>query len=128
VSAFSVVVEDLDPNLKRYGVTKKRLQTAVELRLRKAGLPVRDGIISPYLYINVTSLMHDDRTASISIRVEFNQLVYFERNPMLKIPAITWSTGSIAWYGVQRLGELVDDIGRDVDEFANAFLAVNPKR
>jgi hypothetical protein len=83
------MVQDLEPSLKRYGLTKKRLQTAIELRLRTAGLPVRDGVTFPYLYVRVNSLMHDDGTASISIDVEFKQLMYFERNPMLQIPVTT---------------------------------------
>jgi len=128
VSAFSVVVEGLDPDLERYGVTKKQLQTAVELRLRKAGLPVRDGVTLPYLYINVNSLIHDDGTASISIRVEFKQAVRLERDPTLSTMATTWDAGGVASYGVRRLREIVNYIGDFVDQFVNDFLAMNPKR
>ena len=133
VSAFSVVVEGLEPDLERAGVTQKRLQTAVEWRLLKAGLPVRDGRIFPYLYVNITALLHEDRTASASIRVEFKQEVHvlegpYKDNPMVNIMATTWDSGGIVRYNLQQPEVLVDHIGAFVDKFVRDFLAENPRR
>lgn len=128
VSAFSVLVEGLNLDLERYGVTKKQLQTTVELRLRKAGLPVSDGVTSPYLYIKVNSMIHGGGTASISINVSFVQAVRLDRDPTLSTLATTWDAGGMASSGVRRLSEVMDHVGDLVDQFANDFLAVNPKR
>ena len=51
LQAVSVVIEDLGPDAESLGLTKSRLHSQVELRLRRSGITVLEDAI-PFLYIN----------------------------------------------------------------------------
>ena len=54
-----VLVEEIEPEIERYGLTKQALQTDTELQLRQYGIKVLSRVErlaapgSPYLYVNV---------------------------------------------------------------------------
>jgi hypothetical protein len=128
-----VVVEPLSPQIERDGLTTDQVQKDTELKLRTAGMKVlskeefQQTLGKPYLYVNVNiSILRTQITRYIFyIRLEFNQEVSLVNSPMTVVPAATWSTGG---WGIDFSLENIRDILRNqVEKFANAYLAVNPK-
>ncbi|MBZ5727440.1 MAG: hypothetical protein LAP87_20885 [Acidobacteriia bacterium] len=128
IKAMSVVVENINPDAVRDGLTADQLKTDVELRLRRVGIKVSESAV-PYLYVRVTVVRGavNQSQYAYSCRVVFEQPVTVKANGVLTLVP-TWSTGNIALVGSQRMSrEVRDDVGDQVDEFSNAFLSVNPK-
>lgn len=132
IAAIQVVVEDLNPDAERDGLTRDQLQTDVEVRLRKAGIRVTskyEETGGSYLYLNVSAVKHVALSAyGYHIRLEFYQRVALARDPRVRMGAVTWDSGSTGVVGAQRLrGFVRDKVADEVDTFINAYLEQNPK-
>jgi hypothetical protein len=125
---IAVVVEDLHAEAENAGLSRAQLQTAVELRLRLAGIKVVDeseGIAKgyPFLYAQI-----NNGERFYSIHVAFEQSVFLQRNTDIRCMAVTWTTESAGSSSPPRMAETVRKAVADhVDEFINAYLSVNPK-
>jgi hypothetical protein len=127
-----VLVENLNPDVIKDGLSGDQIQTDVELRLRIAGIKVltqADSISSPgmpVLYIRVHAIKSGE-TYSCSEEVRLGQNVKLDRDPQIILPATTWGTGGLGIIGVNKLDVIRDRVKDDVDKFINAWLSVNPK-
>src|SRR5690242_2935122 len=139
VKAVYVLVEELHQDLEESGLSTAKVQTDAELRLRSAGVRVataseRSALPGgPFLYVVVEfyrlpNIFGDKVGYYGTITISFMQNVQLERNASISTIAPTWSK---AQYGVMatRLTEnAIRKTVRDLtDEFANAYLSVNPK-
>jgi hypothetical protein len=125
ITSVHVLVEDLDADAQRIGLTTQAIQTDVELKLFAAGMHVvtteewlkMPG--APRLYINVSVL--PPQAASIS--VELDQNVRLERNGERAVSANTWDSKGVmanpTEQGVRR------EIGNHVDQFLKAWRSAN---
>ncbi len=131
IAAIQVVVEDLNPDAERDGLTRDHLQTDMELRLRKAGIRVtskHEEAGGSYLYLNVSAVKHNALSVyGYHIRLEFYQRVALARDPRVRTDAVTWISGSTGVVSAQRLRSLRDNVADKVDKFINAYLEQNPK-
>ena len=126
LKGFKVVIEELPPAAIADGLTVDQLRIDVELRLRKAGVPVTT-TGRPFLYINVYPVKRKDDVYVYSCRVEVMQEVLVLENEKVSVAA-TWSdqmTGSVGSLKMARF--IRDQVADLVDEFLNAYLSVNPK-
>jgi len=131
-----VVVENMDRDIERDGITEKSLQTTVELRLRQAGIRILSNTErlrapgNPYLYLDIQTLKdRNENFYAYSIELKLNEIVRLDRNPNVMESATTWhARGRIGLVGVQRLQALRRSVGEMVNQFINAYLAANPKR
>ena len=138
LSGVSVLVDDLDDEIERLGLTKKNVQTDVELRLRKAGIKVctleewKGDLTIGVLHVQIGLFKRDkalEGLYSYELAVELAQSVAILRDPTIKTLAATWSAGIIyGTLGSIHLKELKSTIGDSVDVFSNAFLEQNPKK
>ncbi len=128
LKAVTVVVERMDPDAEKDGLTTDQLQKDVESRLRQAGITVVPLVPpSSFLYVNVHALKTDAGFYVAAITVEFNQPVTLFRDPKIVHPAATtWRMHSIAVAASDRLGILQGQVDTYVDEFINAYLEQNP--
>jgi hypothetical protein len=126
---LNVLVEPLDPEMERLGLTKEQIQTDVEIKLRKTGFNVKgkDEFFFPYiyLYINLGSFHSDSGSVAYTIGTSLNQEVLLDRNKTVNTIASTWSTGSIGIVGQSNVRQLRDKISDQVDEFINNWLKAN---
>ncbi len=130
-------IEALDPEAEKDGLTKDRLQTDVELRLRKAGIQVLtkkqwlDAPGSPYLYVEVGTIKEKEGSLAglytYSLSVSLSQKVALTRNPSMTRHAPTWGVDVIGSVGADNLQSICDRLVNLVDKFINDYLAVNPK-
>lgn len=134
LEGVQVAVEYLEPDVKQIGLTRKQIQTDVELKLRRNNINVSSEF-SPFLYVNLAVVkVGDSPLFAYCIRVEFVQPVVLVRDPEKKCFATTWDTGAVgcavelrARNGIrQAVKDLIRHVMTDkVDEFINDYLAVN---
>ena len=85
IPAIFVVIEGLDPDLEKDGLSKSQLQTDVELKLRLAGIKVltweqgRFQPGAPFLYLNIATSKKIGLYA-FTIRLAFHQDAQLLRN------------------------------------------------
>ena len=134
LKGVEVLVEGMQPEAERLGLTRAQIQTDVELRLRKAGIRVltekeRDETPGrPYLYVNVNTIFLQKTPAVVyGILVKLREWVTVDRG--LRTLGAIWETaGCIGTVGTQKIIKVIrDDVGDQVDEFINDYLAANPK-
>jgi hypothetical protein len=130
-----VAVEGFEPEVERQGLSGTAVQTDAELRLRKAGIVV----LTKEQFANDTgsSMLHlaaaistDRASWDVSQFVELHQRVYLVRAPSVRLVANTWSVERV---NVGAPPSLIARFVRDgfndlVDQFINAYLAMNPKK
>lgn len=128
IMAVRVLVEDLDDDATKTGLTKEAIQTDVELKLRLAGMRVvaQDEDLTlpgaPYLYVAVNVLP----LQAACITVALHQSVLLQRNGEFTAGVATWDlTGVMSNPNAQSIRNAIKDY---VDRFLNAWLSVNPKK
>lgn len=131
ITSVPVLIEQLDPDAISHGLTSDQLQTDVELRLRKAGLPVPNTLGSgSRLYVDV-SLMKTGELDGLYVvycEVSFHQAAFVVSNNVYTMVP-TWSSSDIGFATGDRLAPSVRSRIADlVDKFLNAYLSVNPKK
>lgn len=127
-----VLIEDIDPQAERLGITRSQIGTDVELRLRKAGVRVltkeerleTQGM--PYLYVRVSSVVNQDiPLVAYNIHMALSEEVTLARG--LQTSGTIWHTSATGTLGKQKTGRIRELAGDRVDEFINDYLAANPK-
>lgn len=127
-----VLVEPLDPDVERAGLTTVQLQTAVEGQLQKAGIPVftpeeRVRVPGrPFVYIHVQVVLRSYALATYFIRVEVNQRASLETDALLATVS-TWSVGVQGTIEKARLNTLDDFVHDAVAPFITAYGSVHPR-
>jgi len=135
-----VVMVQLEDECKKIGLTESRCRTDIELRLRQAGIPVRQadngkntnpsvGIL--YCYITVVALRRsDDSLSGYAFRIDQDlyQNAKLVWNPSIHLGASTWERSALKAGPVRGTKGSIRETIRDMaDEFCNAYLAANPK-
>lgn len=121
--AIAVVVESIEPEIERAGLTASQLQTDVELRLRRSGISVLD-TGGTYLYINANVLKIDNYSFAYSLKVSLMQPVVLERNKAISTIASTWDKGVVGVVGASNFQRIRQNAGDLVDAFINDYLAI----
>ena len=134
IKAMEVVVENLEQDIEKDGLSTSTIQTDVEQKLRMAGIKVlteeewikEPG--SPYLYVGVSSYKRDTGLYAFHIEVELSQEVILYRKPDVLCPAITWAcVGLTGTVGAKKVNGLRDRIKDKIDLFINDYFDMNPK-
>jgi len=138
LKGIAVVVEALQPEAERDGLTKSQIKTDIELKLRQAGIHVLTTEESfktpgsPYLYVNINTTKTDVlygafSTYAFSLQVALKQDVTLTRDSDLKGSATTWETHALGTVGANNLQDTRRVLGDLLDRFINDYLAENPK-
>ena len=122
--SVAVLVEELSADARRIGLTKDRIQTRVELRLRSAGLtPGKDSSKNEtYLYVRVKL-----GGSAYSAAVEYKrQVVFITGNRRYRYLATTWESASIGTHARSRV-YIMNALDQQLDKFLNEYLKANQK-
>jgi len=129
-----VLIEELNPDLEKDGLTGEQLLTDAELKLRKVGIEVlteEEWLKTPdlpYLYVNINGDKVKNTFYCISIHVSLIQEIRLERNSFIKASGSTWQTSSVGGCNESVVISTVrDGLGDIIDNFINDYLAENPK-
>jgi hypothetical protein len=84
----------------------------------------------PYLYINIPTSKRDGTGLyAYYIAVELNQDVWLPRDLDIEtLKATTWRSGAVGSIGGTKIRDVRESVLDLVDEFINAYLAVNPEQ
>ncbi|MGB5747036.1 MAG: hypothetical protein WBM69_08655 [Desulfobacterales bacterium] len=133
--------------LKKVGLEESYLQSLIEQKLEKAGIPVfpeesakrseTEGILNIRMKFSepeAAKKTYETQDGSVigrvdpkkkyvyAIRLNFRQMVLFPRDPGLKALAITWQTESV---GFRRVTLIREDVMNVIDVFIEAYLSEN---
>jgi hypothetical protein len=140
LTGVMVVVERVDPDAEREGLTTSAIQMDIEVRLRLAAIPVltrEEGLklpTAPYLHVMVSTFTRTSGpTAStiyaynivIALRQNVNSIV---RPHQMISGAATWDRSELGTVGAGRLPEIRQTVKDLTDIFINDWLTANPKR
>ena len=131
----NLLIEKINPGAQADGLSPERIQTAAELILRSSDIRVLtqkemlDSPASPYLYVKVSTSKNPIGLYSYCVTAVLSQGVFLAHRPQERTHAITWGArGIIGSVGKTNLGDsLTPEVEELVKEFANDFLAVNPR-
>jgi hypothetical protein len=131
VQAISVVVDV--PEQNPIGITPDRVQTDIELRLRRAGISLSDKA-EPQLQVHILLLCPDTvRDCAVGLSLDFYDFVLLtrkkgEQESTLVHDVLLWRRGGILHVGRSLAqGSIRRDLADYADEFINDYLAANPK-
>ena len=120
--ALHIVVEDLSQAEKDLGLTRERIQTKVELRLRQAGIRPRSQIgPSHYVYVRVSAL-----GAMFHVDVKFDRFAEFTlpNGESYSMFVTTWTSSAMGTHG--RDSEyIIGIVDQGLDEFLNEYPKAN---
>jgi len=151
IQSVIVKVQTWEPEwrgeLKKAGLEESYLQSLIERKLEKAGIPVlpeetakrseTEGILNIRMKFlepergrkiyttpdeNEFEKLDTKKKYVYAMRLNFRQMVLFPRNPALRPLAITWQTESL---GFRRLTLIREDMMNVIDVFIEAYLSEN---
>jgi hypothetical protein len=127
-----VLVESINTQIVKDGLSETTIRTDAELKLRLAGIRVlpekewSSEVGMPFLYISAHVGKWEERGYIYSIFIQVKQGVSLLRSPNVTTFGTTWDT---EWLAVSPdLNGIRDDIKDRIDGFINAYLSVNPKK
>jgi len=127
-----VLVESLNLDMEKDGLTKDQLRKEVESQLRNAGIRVltREEKLktpgNPQLYVNVNLLKSSSPFAyAYSVEINLEQEVALVRKPKMRTVATTWSQGSVGIVGIANLKAIQETVRGRVDHFIHDYFAAN---
>ena len=135
LQGVEVVIEDIKSDAQVDGLSQEAIRAAVELILRSSGIRVltqserSETPSKPYLYVHVGTDKTSSGQYSFNSRVELHQAVSLVHRPQQIMLAPTWfPPGKFRTVGQQNMRLwIINSIEPLVREFANDFLAVNPR-
>jgi Putative peptidoglycan binding domain len=127
-----VWVGDIAPEIELSGVTKQQVQTEVERQLHRAriralssqdvGAPSDIALFT----VSVTTLRHTGGLYAYMVDLAVYQAAALLRDPTPRSLA-TWAVGSIALVEASNLRAIFTSVSQKVDQFIQAYRAVNPR-
>ena len=121
-----LVVEELDEDDAKGGLTEEQVRNAAESRLRGTELYDPD-VLAPLLYINVNTGPPETGSSHFpffSIRVQYKRLLYDLRQSWLGLAA-TWDTGSA---GQGDSSFILSNLSQHIDLFLVEYLRVRDSK
>jgi ABC-type sugar transport system substrate-binding protein len=129
-----MVQEIQDEEVMRHNLNNVQIQTDVELKLRTAGIKVfaidskpLDEKRNPVLYVYINFLKVSEGMYAFNAYVKLAQRISLVRNPHTIAYATTWETGGIGAIGISKVSQIRGEIKDFVDEFINAYSAVQTR-
>jgi len=135
----TAVCVQVDPgldDLSQYDLTEEEFQTAIELRLRIAGIRVlpystdlyKDPTIG-FLVLRLSSRLDPVSKSYFAVGMElaYGQQAVLMRDRGVALLATTWRRNTIGTVGTAKVRQLVEGAKDLADMFANAFLSANTR-
>lgn len=127
-----VLLEPLDPEIVKDGLSENQVHTDVKLKPRMSGIKVLTipewtaAPGRPCLLVTLTMLKNRGLSAYL-IEISLGQNVALARDAKIRLTTPTWRVEGVRIVGPDKIASIRDDIKDRVDKFINAYLSVNPK-
>jgi len=127
LKAVGVVIDVIDPEVERSGVTRDLVLTRMLSRLSSDHIKV-DPAATEFLGLRITAVRSGRGPFALSMTVGLYQPVLLSRNREIRTSTQTWEVESVLLADSKILttacSESADDL---IDRFAKAFHATNPE-
>jgi len=130
LTGVRVVVDAVDAEAQKAGLAADSVRTAVEGRLRQAGIPLVDdpkGRLSPpgfpSLHVSIKAEPLKGRGPVYLISLSLQQAASLIRRPAVIVNASTWHAGGLSKGSPDTV---LDALGRHCDQFVGDYQAANP--
>jgi hypothetical protein len=128
LKGIDIVVEDIGRFDPADGLSGKLVREDVERKLKSAGIKIlSEAAGSPYLHVDINTWKEKDGTYLASLELSLKQEVKLERDPSIKLSAITWMESQLI---TEKAGELSKvlrgEVGRLVEKFVSDYKSENP--
>ena len=134
INRLKVSIELLDDEARKIGLTRDRLKTITELRLRKEGITifergsditikaVRKSLNTPTIYVNVLVVGN-----AFHVYLAIKERVSLHRDESIQGRATTWNEGATGHHG-NNPEYIVSSLSIQLDYFFNDYYKANPKK
>jgi hypothetical protein len=125
LKGVAVVIEVLEPQLEKLGITRDALITRMLGRLHTDGIAIDPGAVE-FVALRINAARFNHGPFSVSFSMGLYQQVLLSRNPEVKTSTQTWEVESVLLTDPKQLlnacAEIADELA---DRFAAAYHSVN---
>jgi hypothetical protein len=127
LKTVSVVVDPLDPELQKEGLSATLLQRQVEQRLQRAGIAV-DANAVDFVGLRILGAQAKRTSVALSIDLGVYQAVVLVRDKQTRTATETWAVRSVVLSPPKQVSESSSEtVDQLVQQLVTAYRAVNPQ-
>ena len=128
IPAVNVVIDPVDAQVEKEGVTRNNLRARVEDRLQAANITV-DSSRSEFVAVRLTSVRDTRGPFAVAITIGLYQPVQLSRDPTIRTATQTWEVETVVLADPKVLYRACQDSIDDLAaRFVAAYRSVNPAR
>ena len=127
VKSLNVVIDRLDPELEKAGITQDALRARITDRLSMAGIAI-DPAALEFVGLRIDSFLARKGPDSLCFSLAFYQPVLLVRDQKVRTASPTWEVSTILMVAPKPLAQsAISAADQLADQFVSAFRSVNPK-
>ena len=127
LKSVSVIIDPLDPDLVKQGLTQELLQTQIEARLHDAGLAL-DKSATEFIGLRVIQVRAQRGPYALCLSIGLYQPVLLVRNKEVKTATQTWEVETVLMADPKVMSrECLKSVSQLADRLVDAYRSVNPK-
>jgi len=127
LKGINIVVDPLDPELLRDGLSPTALRIRMEDRLRNAGIPI-DSNATEFLGLHIVAVHARRMPVGMCLALALYQPVVLSRDNKIRTATGTWNVETVMMSGEKVVQPSANSSLEElVDEFIRAWQSVNPK-
>jgi hypothetical protein len=126
IAAVNVIIDPIDAQVEKQGVTRNNLRGSVEDRLQAANIKV-DSSRSEFVAVRLTSVRDTRGPFAVAITISLYQPVQLTRDPTIRTATPTWGVETVVLADPKVLYRACQDSIDDLAaRFVAAYRSVNP--
>jgi hypothetical protein len=127
VKSLNVVIDRLDPELEKAGITQDTLRARIAGRLSMAGITI-DPAAKEFIGLRIDSFLARKGPDSLGFSLAFYQPVLLVRDQKVRTASPTWEVSTILMVAPKPLMQsTMNTADQLADQFVSAYQSVNPK-
>jgi len=129
-----LLVEPLEPEFERAGLTAAALKQTVDARLRAAGILVYDSqmanpsVAKPFLYVQVSGLTVEQQGFALALQVQLRQTLRSPVTDSNVVNAMTWERQTVVFVPEKDARAVVPEVETLVAAFVQDWRAAHEPR
>lgn len=126
LKAFNIVIDPLDPQLEKAGLSADALRSRIDTRLRHAGIPIDSNAIE-FIGLRIDSaLLPKKGPYGLCFLLAFYQPVILSRDQKIRTATQTWDVHMMLVVPPKSMVQAaLDTVDQIADQFVTAYRSVN---
>jgi hypothetical protein len=123
IDTVNIVIEGMSDSARELGINKESIRTAVEIKIRKAGIKVNEKKSDAWFYVNVGFSSPINRLYGVTVSVKVKTMVSLIRDPKITFLSTIWEKEIFGISGELKVKEGVKETVEElVDEYILDYL------